>query len=469
MKIEILGSHCRTSGTQEVTRAKVRQLITVLALQDEPVRATTLTALLWDRPVTPGSLNQALHLARRARPPGRLVTDAGGYRLALTPADDFDLARFRSFMDKARAVRGVDATTAVTLYREALALWGDPPLGDLPDTSMTIPIRARLLAELRSTREELAEMLLVIGEPHELLAPASGWLAEDPYNERLRGLLMLALHRTDRKGEALQLYRSGANLLDDAPPGPWLRRLAQQIHHNQPSLEWRSPWASRPSLDAVAAAAELDTSVVSPARTYDYLLGGNNHFPVDREAIDRLMLTIPHLRHVAQGNRRFLVEAVRYVAWRGVHQFLDIGSGLPTVDNVHQVAQRITPDAHTVYVDNDATVRAHATALLHGQEDTTIFINGDLRDPAQILRTTETQRLLDFDQPIAVILCAIVHFLDLHDAQRVIAELIEPLPPGSYLAVSGVTSTGSTPEAMQALTHTSRDSTVTVHLRTRTQ
>jgi hypothetical protein len=172
---------------------------------------------------------------------------------------------------------------------------------------------------------------------------------------------------------------------------------------------------------------------------YDYYLGGKNHFAADRELAEKMLAAVPSARTAARENRAFLGRAVRFLAAeRGVRQFLDIGTGLPTGSSVHEVAQAVTPDAGIVYVDNDPLVLAHARALLTSTpEGRTAYISADLREPAVILADPVVRDVLDFSQPVALILAAILHFVtDSDEPGRIIATLLDALPPGSYLVAS---------------------------------
>ena len=186
-------------------------------------------------------------------------------------------------------------------------------------------------------------------------------------------------------------------------------------------------------------APDIDTTKPHIARMYDYILGGKNNYAVDREAAEKVLAASPHVRVGARANRRFLIDAVRRLAQEaGVRQFLDIGSGLPTQQNVHEVAQAIDPDARVVYVDNDPLVRVHAEALL-ATDPNTIVLEGDLRDPQALLNRPELREHLDFSQPIALLLVAVLHFIeDTQQAYRIVKTLCDALPPGSYLAISHV-------------------------------
>jgi hypothetical protein len=188
---------------------------------------------------------------------------------------------------------------------------------------------------------------------------------------------------------------------------------------------------------ATGNAAEIDTTVAHPARVYDYWLGGSSNFPADREAAERVLAATPGLRSRVRANRAFLVRAVRYLAAEaGIRQFLDIGTGIPAANNTHEVAQAVAPDARIVYADNDPIVLAHATSLLAGSpEGATQYIDGDLRDASVILRAAAGT--LDFTRPAALMLVGILHLIqDSEDPYRIVASLMDALPPGSYLVIS---------------------------------
>lgn len=175
---------------------------------------------------------------------------------------------------------------------------------------------------------------------------------------------------------------------------------------------------------------------------YDYFLGGKNHFAADRELAENVLATTPSARIAARENRAFLGRAVRFLtAEAGIRQFLDIGTGLPTTNNVHQVAQSIAPESRVVYVDNDPLVLAHARALLTSSpEGRTAYIQADLRQPETILASSALRETLDLSQPVALMLVAILHFLpDKDQPAAAITTLLDALPPGSYLVASHTT------------------------------
>jgi hypothetical protein len=187
---------------------------------------------------------------------------------------------------------------------------------------------------------------------------------------------------------------------------------------------------------------EISTAGPHSARIYDYFIGGKNHFPADRQMAAEILRHSPTVHIAARENRSFLGRAVRYLtAEAGISQFLDIGAGLPTTGNVHEVAQEITPSARVMYVDNDPLVVAHARALLTSTPDgRTAYIRADLRDPAAILSHPDTRAVLDFGQPVALMLVAVLHFTpDEFKPAQIIASLVDVLPSGSYLVASHLT------------------------------
>ena len=189
----------------------------------------------------------------------------------------------------------------------------------------------------------------------------------------------------------------------------------------------------------VAGLPGLDVTRPHPARMYDYGLGGKNHFAADRAAFDAAVRSTPTLRTGLRENRRFLGRAVRFLADEaGVRQFLDIGSGLPTAGNVHEMAQQAAPECRVVYVDNDPLVLTHARALLaSGPQGRTGYIQADLREPESILEHSVARELLDFTEPVALMLVSVLHFIPDTDKPRdLVSTLVDALPPGSYIAAS---------------------------------
>ncbi len=180
----------------------------------------------------------------------------------------------------------------------------------------------------------------------------------------------------------------------------------------------------------------VDPNKPSIARTYDYLLGGKDNFAIDRALGDKFINDLPGSRVIAYDNRGALIRAVREIVGSGVKQFIDLGSGLPTADNVHQVAQGHQPTAKVVYVDIDPVVLSHGRALLAENEYTTV-IEGDLRDSEKIYQHPDTQALIDFDQPVALIFSAILHHVnDDEDPGALVKFWVDRIPSGSYVFIS---------------------------------
>ncbi len=191
-----------------------------------------------------------------------------------------------------------------------------------------------------------------------------------------------------------------------------------------------------------SSAPRIDPSVSHPARRYNYWLGGKDHFAADRESGDRIEAQFPAVRRAVLANRAVLGRMTRFLAAEaGIRQFLDIGTGLPTADNTHEVAQRVAPHSRVLYVDNDPMVLAHAAALLTSSpEGRTDYIEADLRDPAKILASPQLRATLDLSQPVALMLIAVLHFLSDRDEElAIVRQLVDALPSGSYLAVTHAT------------------------------
>jgi hypothetical protein len=185
------------------------------------------------------------------------------------------------------------------------------------------------------------------------------------------------------------------------------------------------------------AASQVDTSKPHPARMYDAYLGGRDNYAADREAVRQILRDFPEVRAIARANRAFMQRAVRFLADEpGIRQFIDIGTGIPSAGNVHEVAGQVAPGTRVVYVDNDPIVHVHANALLTGSGSTSIVL-ADLRDPEGILGDPKLRGLIDFTEPVALLLIAILHFItEAEDPAGIVATLREALPPGSYLVLS---------------------------------
>ena len=213
----------------------------------------------------------------------------------------------------------------------------------------------------------------------------------------------------------------------------------------------------------------VDVTRPSIARIYDYLLYGKDNFAVDRAAAEQLMQSRLEPRRLSLANRGFLLRAVRFMAQHGITQYLDLGSGLPTMPSVHEVAREIIPDARVVYVDHDPIVVAHNDALLATRDGVTT-IRADVRDPDAVLADEALAKCIDFDEPVAVLLLGVLHFISLdEDAPGIIARFRERMAPGSYLAVSLGTSDGADPEMLAEATSTYAEARMPFTLRSRDQ
>ncbi|WP_312881528.1 SAM-dependent methyltransferase [Actinomadura alba] len=208
----------------------------------------------------------------------------------------------------------------------------------------------------------------------------------------------------------------------------------------------------------------LDLSKPSPARMYDYYLGGKDNFEVDRVAVEEMHRVIPELFQTARENRAFLGRAVRYIAGRGVRQFIDLGTGLPTQGNVHEIAQQVSGQARVVYVDHDPVVAAHGRALV-AEDGSTTIIERDVRDPDEILGHPALKKLVDLREPVAVLFVAVLHFIsDTEHAARIVQRFREVMAPGSYLVIAHGTRAAGT-AAVSKMTETYDMATEKVSLR----
>ncbi len=193
----------------------------------------------------------------------------------------------------------------------------------------------------------------------------------------------------------------------------------------------------------------LDSSVPAPARIYDYLLAGSNNFLADRAAAEQILKAVPEVRDAAWSNRGFHQRAARWIAEHGIRQFVDIGSGLPTVGNTHEVVQRLVPEARVVYVDNDPLVRLHSEPLLANNGSTTVIL-GDLRDPEGILGNPELRRLIDFTEPAGLLMTGVLMFVaDDAGPHQLVARYLRELAPDSYLSLSHLSADHKSEQAVQ--------------------
>jgi hypothetical protein len=213
----------------------------------------------------------------------------------------------------------------------------------------------------------------------------------------------------------------------------------------------------------------VDPEVPSPARLYDYYLGGRINYRADREAAERIRAGLPEISDMAWANRGFHQRAAKWLAEaRGISQFIDIGSGLPTQGNTHQVVGAITPYARVVYVDNDPMVRAYAGELL--TKRFAAFVFGDLREPDRVLGDRMLRSLIDFAEPVGLLMTAVMHFVaDDADPWGLVSRYVAALPPGSYLALSHVTADNVPPQAVRAGLAEYAKATENIHLRPRAE
>ncbi|MGW8376669.1 SAM-dependent methyltransferase [Streptomyces sp. ODS28] len=211
----------------------------------------------------------------------------------------------------------------------------------------------------------------------------------------------------------------------------------------------------------------IDTSKPHPARMYDYYLGGFDNYEVDRDAADKVLTLAPSYRDTAHSNRGFLHRAVRTAVGMGVRQIIDIGTGIPTSPNTHEVAREHDPGVRVAYVDNDPIVATYAGAKLTNSGNAG-FVLGDLRDPQAILEHPELKELIDFDRPVALLMVAVLHFIrDEEDPQGLVAALTERLPEGSCLAMTHITADFDGGAAVEQAASVYKNATADLAIRTK--
>lgn len=221
--------------------------------------------------------------------------------------------------------------------------------------------------------------------------------------------------------------------------------------------------------EAAEIPAGVDPGRPAPARIYDYLLSGDNNFRSDRDAARRIMALVPEIKDCAWANRGFHQRAARWIAGRGVRQFIDIGSGLPTVGNTHDVVRAVDTSCRVAYVDNDPMVRAQSEDLLAGVHGVKVIL-GDLREPGRLLADAELRELIDFTEPVGLLMTAVVHFVaDESDPWGLMRRYLAALAPGSYLALSHLTSDHKPPRAVREFRRVFNRATEQMHFRSRSE
>jgi hypothetical protein len=218
-----------------------------------------------------------------------------------------------------------------------------------------------------------------------------------------------------------------------------------------------------------ALPAGVDPAKPTPARMYDYFLGGTNNFEADRQLGDRLRALVPEIGDSAWANRSFHQRAARWIAGRGIRQFIDIGAGLPTQCNTHDLVRQVTPGARVVYVDNDPMVLAHGTALL-GESENTKIIMADLRDPEALLNHPDLRELIDLGEPIGLLMTGVMYFVaDASDPWGLVASHLAAIAPGSYLALSHLTADSKPVRAVEESVDVYARGTENIHFRSKAE
>jgi hypothetical protein len=213
---------------------------------------------------------------------------------------------------------------------------------------------------------------------------------------------------------------------------------------------------------------DIDITKPSPARMYDYALGGKDNFEIDRKAVEQVASVLPDFRHLANINRLFLVNAVEIMSQAGVKQFIDIGTGIPTSPNVHEMARRVHPEAKVVYVDNDPIVMAHNRAL-RATVDGVITVQHDARAPDTITDDPAVRQVIDFDQPVGLLFIAVLHFVRRDLAAEIVNRFRQAIPSGSYIAISAACTDGMDPAAVARTEGVYRNAAAQIVFRTGAQ
>jgi hypothetical protein len=205
-------------------------------------------------------------------------------------------------------------------------------------------------------------------------------------------------------------------------------------------------------MDNWSASADRNTPIPSPARMYDYYLGGKENLAVDRAAAEQVLLAVPHGRRIAQENRRFLTRAVIYMASQGVRQFIDLGTGFPTSPSVHETAEAVVDSPRVVYVDNDPVVTTRNLALLADESGIVTVLHGDIRCPEQIFSQNALWQAIDFSRPVGILFVAVLHFIPGEDdPESCVRAFTSNMAPGSFLAISHVATNNTPPAVMTAI------------------
>lgn len=246
-----------------------------------------------------------------------------------------------------------------------------------------------------------------------------------------------------------------------APPGASTERQVTPTDRPNDKLA-----KTAPQISGFGQVDDVDVTTPSPARMYDYYLGGTNNFQADRDAAERALSAVPCGRRVAWANRKFLMRAVQFLAHAGIDQFIDLGTGIPTSPNVHEVARSIIPGARVAYVDNDPIVVVHDKSLLAGLENITA-VRGDIRYPLNIITNHAIREVIDFDRPVGVLFVAVLHFITSDEnPYKAVTVLRDRIAPGSFLAISHITSNGSDPTTIATIRDAYKDATAPAVFRT---
>ncbi|KAB2344820.1 SAM-dependent methyltransferase [Actinomadura rudentiformis] len=454
--VEVHGDNGEPVPLQPLMGAALGLLVVADGNGRRGVSRDRLKAMLWgedDSIDWSGSLKATMSKLRRVLGKDRVVFSGDAYRFVPDEQADYvDLLVLRALVDKANQVRADDdLETAVRLYAHVLEHWSETPLAGIPQTSGALGHIRTLRDERQVIVEAMLEIQLDLGRHREVAASTPALIAADPLNEHLRALRMRALARSGRKAEALRDYDDAEAVAEaetGTKPGLNLQRLRDQVKDNDPVVfAWEAP-RMRES-DAMVLASGADGSSHSLARMMNYMIGGNFHLPVDRALAEVVLAAAPEARILPIETGDFCRRAVRVAAKAGIDQFIEIGTGLPTKEPIHQIARRVAPGARVLYVSNEPTVVAYLQAQGLNGESANI-IHADIWEPKAILEAAQPQ--IDFTRPVGILIREVLNFVDVDDDPwQIISTLVDAVAPGSRLMLSVATSEGLTEVVQQQI------------------
>lgn len=456
MRYEVLGPvrAWRDGAVLNLGPSQRRVILAVLLLHaNRPMSREQLIDAVWGEAVPKyaanllqkniSALRRQLEPSRPGRTPSELLvwTDAG--YLLTVPAGDLDLQTFDRDVACAREARAKgDRHKAAETLHQALKLWQGQPFDGLTSPLLDAQ-RDRLLEQRIGLVEDRIELDLALGADLDLVSELRQLVSDHPLRDRLSASLMLALYRGGQRAEALSLFHDVRRQLRDElgidPPAS-LQVLHQQILAGDSYLDLpqTQPTSAAPAADrkrTTPRQSRIDLTVAHPGRMYDYWLGGRHNFAADRELAEEVERIMPGMKEVSRLNQAFLRRAILFMIDSGIHQFIDLGSGIPAVGHLHEVIQRANPECRIVYIDPDPVAVAHS-ALLFDRFNGIAVIQTDLRDIDGVLNAEASDSLLDLTHPVGLIAPGLHFVRHSWNLPAIIAGYRDRLVPGSYLALA---------------------------------